>query len=389
VVSARAAALLGAAALASPCSARAQEVPPTEATPAAADPSAADVSTAAEPVDAFRWTRVELHGRVLVRGFTEDEDGASASDVDAENLRVELRWRPARWLRATVEYDQAEDAHLKDAYLALESGRLEVRVGQFKPPVSPIQMESRWDLPAADRGLVSQVLVGSFGIAGRRPGVQLAWDQKGGPWRAAAGVFRASNVRGDRLGDEAFDNLAKDWDAVKATGRLAWRQRRLEVGAAFDLRPAEPVPGEGYSHYWTAGADVTWSARRHGPRVWAEGYLGSSWQDADPFDGDPATFLAGRVLAGWRFGSGKARDLAAEPYAAASVFDPDASVRDDILWELAGGVRLGGFRHLRLVIEAQHRGVGRNAPLSLGVLPFGGRPPSSRTRLVAQVGAAF
>jgi len=375
----RRAALGLAVALASLSRAHAQEVPPTPEAPA----------VASEAPDHFRWKRFELRGRVLVRGWTDREDGESTSDFDAENARLELRWRPAGWLRGVVEYDQAENKHLKDAYFAFRTGRFEVRAGQFKPPVSPLQMESRWDLPSGDRGLLSEVLIDTFGIAGRRPGVQVEWDQRGGPFVARGGVFRASNVRGDRIGDEAFDNVAKDWEAVKATARLAWSRKRLEVGAAFDLRPAEPVPGEGYRHFWTAGADLTWSARGGGPRVWAEGYAGSSWQDADAFDGDDATFLAGRVLAGWRFGGKKKRDLSVEPYAAGTLFDPDASVREDLMWEVSGGVHLGALGHLRLVLEAQHRSVARNAPLSLGLFPLGGRPPSSRTRLVAQLGAAF
>ncbi len=360
--------------------ARAQEAPP---------PAPADSPATSETPDRFRWTRFELRGRVLVRGWTDREDGESTSDFDAENARLELRWRPARWLRGVVEYDQAEDEHLKDAYFAFRRGRFEVRAGQFKPPVSPIQMESRWDLPSADRGLLSEVLIDSFGIAGRRPGLQVEWDQAGGPFLARAGVSRASSVRGDRIGDEAFDNLAKDWEAVKATARLAWRHRRMEAGASFDLRPAEPVPGEGYSHFWTAGGDLTWSRRRDGPRAWAEGYVGSSWQDSNAFDGDPATFFAGRVLAGWRFGGRKKRDLSVEPYAAGTLFDPDTSVREDLLWEVVAGVHLAALGHLRLVLEAQHRGVARNAPLSLGLFPLGDLPPSSRTRLEAQLGAAF
>jgi hypothetical protein len=196
-------------------------------------------------------------------------------------------------------------------------------------------------------------------------------------------------VRGDRIGDETFDNYAQDWDALKATARLSWRKKRLEAGASFDLRPAEPVPGGDYARFWTAGADLTWSARRDGPRVWAEGYVGSSWQDADAFDGRTATFLAGRVLAGWRFGGARKRDLSVEPYAAGTLFDPDASVREDLMWEAAGGIHLGALGHLRLTLEAQHRGVSRNVPLSLGLFPIGYRPPASRTRLVAQLGAAF
>jgi hypothetical protein len=350
----------------------------------AASPSPA----ATETRDRFRWTRLELHGRVLVRGWSDSEDGESTSDFDAESARLEVRWRPAGWLRAVVEYDQAEPKHLKDAFLGVRGGRIEVRAGQFKPPVSPIQMESRWDLPSADRGLLSEVLVESFGIAGRRPGLQIEWDQMGGPFLARAGVFGASSVRGDRVGDGSFDDVAGDWDAVKATARLAWQPRRAEVGLSFDLRPAEPVPGEGYSHFWTAGADFTWSRRRDGPRVWVEGYSGSSWQDTSAFDGQDATFVAGRVLAGWRFLGGK-RDLSVEPYAAGTLFDPDSSVREDLLWELATGIKAAALGHLRLVLEIQHRDVGRNAPLSLGLFPIGERPPFSRTRLVAQLGAAF
>jgi Phosphate-selective porin O and P len=360
-----------------------------EAPPAADTPLAPEAPAASETPDRFRWTRFELRGRVLVRGWTDREDGQSRSDFDAENARLELRWRPATWLRGVVEYDQAEDKHLKDAYFAFRGGRFEVRAGQFKPPVSPLQMESRWDLPSADRGLLSEVLIDSFGIAGRRPGLQVEWDQAGGPFVARAGLFRASSVRGDRIGDGAFDNLARDWQAVKTTGRLAWRHRRVETGVSFDLRPAEPVPGEGYSHFWTAGADFTWSRRRDGPRAWAEAYAGSSWQDSNAFDGESATFLSGRVLAGWRFGGRKKRDLAIEPYAAGTLFDPDTSIREDLLWEVAFGIHLGALGHLRLDLEAQHRSVARNAPLSLGLFPLGEAPPSSRTRLVAQLGAAF
>lgn len=337
--------------------------------------------------DGFRWGRLELRGRVLARYVSDREEGTSASDFEAENLRLELRWRPARWLRAVVEYDQAEDTHLKDAYLALRPGRFEVRAGQFKPPVSPIEMDSRWNLPVSERGLVSEVLSYSYGICGRRPGAQASWDH--GRLSATAGLFRASSVRGDRLGDEAFDNLSKDWGALKATGRLEWSRKRAGLGASFDLRPAEPLPGAGYRRFWTLAVDAAWAARKKGgPRATLEGYLGSTWQDANPFDGVDARFLAGRALAGWRFGR-KTRDLFVEPYAMLSALDPDTSVREDLLWEASAGLHAGGLRHLRLVLEAQRRGVSRYAPLALGLLPLGQAPPASRTRLVAQLGASF
>lgn len=369
--------------------ASAQEAPPAPVTPPPPTAAAAEAAGPAEAEDAFRWRRVELGGRVLARGFTERAGGTSRSDAEAENARVELRWRPARWLRGAFEYDAVDDRHLKDAYLAFRGGGFEARAGQFKPPFSPVQMSSRWDLPTADRGLLSELLVYSFGIAGRRPGLQVEWSQPKGALVAMAGVFRASSVRGDRIGDEAFDNLARGGAAWKATARLAYARKRLEAGTSFDLRPAEPVPGEGYRRLWTSGVDLTWAARRAGPRVWAEGCAGSSWQDANAFDGDDALFLGGRVIAGWRFGGGKEARVTLEPFVGGTLFDPDASVRDDLLWEAAGGVHLSGFSHFRLTLEAQRRTVSRNAPLSLGLFTPGARAEGGRTRLVAQLGAAF
>ena len=353
----------------------------------AASPAAAPL---ADDGKGFRWLRFELHGRVLAHAWSESVDGASTSDLEAENARLELRWQPSRMLRAVVEADAAEDNHLKDAYVALRPARFELRAGQFKPPVSPIEMASRWALPVADRGLLSELLAYSFGIAGRRPGAQVSWDPKGRGLSLSGGVFRASSARGDRIGDEAFDNLA-DWGMLKATARLARAGKRSELGVVFDLRPAEPLPGEGYRHFWTAGADLSWAVdRRRGPRAWLEGYAGSSWQDDDAFDGDDAIFLAGRALGAWRFGSEKRkRGLFVEPYVAAALVEPDTSVVDDLLWEASGGVHAGAFSHLRLVLEVQHRQVARNAPLSLGLLPLGQAAPYTRTRLVAQLGAAF
>ena len=112
-------------------SAAAQEsTAPQEAPPSSGAPAAVEAPATSEAPDSFRWTRFELHGRVLVRGWTDHEEGESTSDFDAENARLELRWRPARWLRGGVEYDQAEDKHLKDAYLAFR-GRFEIRADRI------------------------------------------------------------------------------------------------------------------------------------------------------------------------------------------------------------------------------------------------------------------
>jgi hypothetical protein len=358
---------------------------PVTTPPAASAPAA----EAVEPARSFGWGRFDLNGRVLLLGHASSESGQTTTDTDIDEVRLQVRWRPSKSFTGVLEGAAMEDRHLKDAYVAVRAGRFEARIGQFKPPISSIENTSRLRLPAVDRGLLSQVLEDAFGVAGRRPGVQLEWDQKNGPLRALAGVFRASNVRGDRIGDESFDNFARDWSQLKTTVRLARATKRLEIGASFDVRPAEPVPGEGYRRFWTGAADLSWSARAEGPRAWLEGYAGRSWQDATPFDGQDATFLAGRTIAGWRFGAERTRRVTFEPYVSAGLLDPDASVREDLLWEIAGGVHLTSFGHLRLDLEAQRRAASRNTPLSLGIFAAGPQPGGTRTRLVVLLGAAF
>jgi hypothetical protein len=368
----------------------------------AQEPPAPTRPDASRPKDgpfALRWQGFELHARFLGRVFSDRTESETETDLEAENVRFEVRWRPRPWVRGVLEWDHeqalnrwfdAREVRLKDAFLELRPGRFRIRAGQFKSPISPIELESRWDLPASERGLLSDVLGFSFGISGRRPGLELRWNQKGGPLAATAAVQRSSSTRGERIGDESFDNVAKDWGALTTTARLAWEGKRLEIGGVFDLRPAEPVPGEGYERFWTAGADLSWRTKsRAGARAWAEGYVGSSWQDSDAFDGRSATFLAGRVLGAWSLFLHERRSLYVEPYVMAALLEPDTTVREDLVWEASGGFHLGGFGHLRLVLEAQHRHVSRNAPSSLGLSPAGGTPARSRTRLVAQIGAAF
>jgi hypothetical protein len=311
------------------------------------------------------------------------------SELDIDNARLTLRWGPARWLRGQLEYDVAMSRKLKDAFLTARTDWLSLRGGQFRPPFSVVAMDSRWELPIAERGQLDVVLRDSMGILGRRPGFQLGYQPRGGDTRVFLGVFRASSVRGDRIGDGAFTDWAEDW-TLKLAGRLQHDLGHLRVGLSGDYRPAEPVPGDGLTYYWTGGADIAWRPGRKsgGWRLWGEGVSGSSWQDSNPFDGVSTTFIGGQVIVAWRYGGRRRRAFYAEPYALASILDPDTSVRDDLLWEAAGGINVGRWDQVRVTVEMQRRAAGVNAPPSLGFL-FDDEPPFSRTRLVLQLGGVF
>jgi hypothetical protein len=377
----------------------AAEAPPQEPVPTGEEPlveTADDDGDAAQnEVGGFHPFRVRLHGRLMARGEWYSEGDVTGSDYTLEDLRAELRWRPADWLRGEVSGDAVGNHHLLDAFLRFRMGAWDLRVGQFKQPFSVVQMDTRWDLPSTERGLVTDVLVDAMGLGDRRPGVQVSHSWPGQRRvTARLGVFRASHTRGDRIGDGSFDEIARDSSpgAHKLAGRISIDRKRLEVGLFGEWRPAEPLPGEGYRRFWATGADLRWSdpPKRGGRRVWVEAFAGSSWQDDNAFDGEDTTFLAGRLIGAWRRGGRKRGGLYLEPYVTLGLVDPDTSIREDLMWEALTGLNLGSWDRLRLCVELQHRSVARNAPLSLGMFTWDwAAPPASRTGLRVQIAGAF
>jgi hypothetical protein len=338
----------------------------------------------------FRFLRFGARARLISRVTIDTKDGHTS--FDQQNARAELRWMPARWLRGVFEVDVATQRLFKDVYVRFRGRGVGLHVGQFKPPVAALEMKTRWDISSCDRGLVHDVLVEAMGWAGRRPGAMIALTPKG-RFEALIGVFRSSHVRGDRLGDEAFNNLVDDWSPSKQriAARVVGASKRLRIGFSGEWKPAEPIPDEGYQRDWLLNADAAWfdGTKRGGRRIWAEAFVGSSWQDANAFDADHATFLAGRVVCAWRRGGKKTGRVYLEPYMMISMIDPDVSIREDVMWEIVTGVNAGSWRRVRLSLEVQHRRISRNVPLALGIIPRGVAPPTERTRLLLQVGSAL
>lgn len=355
-------------------------------------PSAAveTVSTAA----GFRPFRFRLGVHGFVAATSVDSDGVQEDEVDFTFLRPEIRWEPSEAIRGVFEMDFAGDPRITDAFVRVRSERVGVRVGQFKPPFSTLEMASRWEIPTADRGLLSEVLVDAMGWAGRRPGIE-AQLRKNGHFDldVRLGLFRASHTRGDRIGDEGFDNLRKGYsfDSQSLIGRVEIARKRGSLGFSGEWRPAEPVPGEGSSRFWGVGVDFAWASRKKagGLRAWVEGFCGSSWQDSNAFDGTSTTFVAGRTVLAWRFKGEQKGRLFFEPYARASIADPDTSMASDLVNEVTGGLNAGLWERLRVNLEVQHQQFSRNVPSSLGLEPLAAASPKSRTALIVQVGGGF
>src|SRR4051812_3383426 len=98
-----------------------------------------------------------IRGRVIARTTYENIDAEGGDrrslDLSLPKARLDLRYRPNRWLTVVLKLDAAKKTPVRNAFVQAKSKHLEARAGQFKIPISSITMESSWILPIARRGL--------------------------------------------------------------------------------------------------------------------------------------------------------------------------------------------------------------------------------------------
>jgi hypothetical protein len=346
---------------------------------------------------------VEVHARVFARAefgrhyvVTTDQtgalhqDGVDALDLSIPTARGEIFYRaPFRWFSADLEVEFADEPELKDAWLRAKNRHFMAKAGQFKTPFSAIELESRFSLPTASRGLVHDILVDELEVAGRRPGLALAAETKGSiDLSLTLGAFQGSVLVSREDDDRDVELL--DEQSMRAQSLFA----RTEVGfddVTFGLGYEHRVgtPDVLYiAHYPTFGADMVLDTRvlGRGLRVWLEGIVGGSWFEhaRKPSDDRDAVFTSGRLIIAPRLGGLTAGAAYFEPYGMLGLFDPDTEVAEDLAFEESLGMNAGFWRVARLGLELQINEVGRNFPASYGL----GRNPD-RFGVLLQAGAEF
>jgi hypothetical protein len=343
---------------------------------------------------------VEIGGRIFARAalsrhyetITLDNGVLNQRRIDALDFtiptaRVDLRYEaPGRWLSADVEFELAGQPELKDAWVRARGRHFAAQLGQFKTPFSAIELESRFDLPVAERGFLHDVLTKQLQVAGRRPGVTVS-AEAGGDLRPSLtlGAFQGS-VLIDRQADDLDREplFEQTMDAQSLFARAQLRAGDFKFGAGYEHRVGTPELFT-VAHYPTAGIDVTLDTQSHGRglRVWVEGMAGSSWfeHSRKPIDTEDATFTAVRAIVAPRIGGEERHRFYFEPYGMLGVMDPDIGVVSDLAVEQALGANVGLYRLARIGIELQHRQVERNFPQSYTL----GRNPE---RLAALIQAA-
>jgi hypothetical protein len=345
--------------------------------------------------------RIEVGGRVFARMALAreprtlvDETGTPVeADVDSldtsvPSARLHAKYRaPVKWLSAEVEADFAGDPELKDAYVRARPDTISATAGQFKVPFSAIRLDSPWDLPIAERGLVDDVLVDRFQIAGRRPGFAFGVRGKGGVRpELVVGTFQGSALDDETTGD--FDPIEElTLDSQSLVARATMRVGHVALGAAYEHRVGSPAELE-VEHYATGNVDAVVDAPISGGglRIWVEGIAGESWYEHEvkPADDADAVFVCLRLITAFRFGGARYGEPYIEPYGMISALDPDTDVTSDMVIEEVLGVNVGLWDLVRVGLQGEIARVGRNFPRSVYL-----GQKLDRTALVLQAGLEF
>ncbi|WP_257447988.1 OprO/OprP family phosphate-selective porin [Archangium lipolyticum] len=335
----------------------APEAPKTPEAPEDAPPSEQENEGSIQLPSAFG--SVQVGGRLSVREAIDAKGSeALAGKLSLPAARIELTYQWKKRLRAVVELDVTDG--LKDAYAWLKLSKgFSLRAGQFKVPLSLVELESASKLPLVRRGLGRDVLSDGLGLTGRRLGAQLEWkcSDCDRTLKLRAGVWQSGENE-----EVALENGLGLIPAVRGTWAVL---DSLELGASAQVRPPGTSTSGTWSN-WTAGFDAkhTLAIAQGELRTWAEVLVGRS----DLLVGAEGPLLTARALTAWRIGSGSKGALYVEPFVMLSALDPDLQLQKDLLWEAAGGLNFGQWRRWRLQAQVESRRTEPSVPASLKTL---------------------
>jgi hypothetical protein len=326
------------------------------------------------------WT-LEYGGRLFVRDtFTRIPIGDGVlwrHDRTLEQARVFATYeRKKMRLAFEIEIDDG-GGELKDTYIRLMPiPALRINAGRFKAPMSMIWLESKWSLPATERGILSDIRqedrdlpfggVRAEGVSiEARPAIAIE------P-RVTLAAFH-NPVAGGATGLDPFDDFSQD-----LYGRIEIQPAPvLHAAASFALvgNTAEVGALDTYRHTGVGGVELHLDTPFL--RAWAEGFVGESFfYQADGTTS--GTFAAARALVAVQLDRPFGGLHRLEPFVFGSVLDPTGDVSGDRVSEVAGGASIAFSKHWRLQVEVAHR-------IAEGLAA----PVADSTLFRIQLGAAF
>jgi hypothetical protein len=376
--------------------------------------------------DEDKYGHLEIHGRVFARaGLSTREDRGStgdgprvrvnALDLSLPSARIGFEYQsPLKWLSAEMEAELSGKPKLKDAYARARKRWVTVKAGQFKVPISAIELESAFSLPTVDRGLIHDFLTDVLQVGGRRLGMSVDVHD-----RDAETGLRPTLTLGAFQGSTELDGVVVDIEGQTLRGqsyaaRLELKPGDLTFGVSFEHRTGPErvlaVPTNGTppylgrpsackeacsAHYYTFGADAALDTEMSGTglRLWLDALAGRSWIESEEKRLAPSRALEAafpvfgtlRGVAAFRIGGMTRRAFYIEPYGSAGVLDPDLSYGKDHLTEWVLGVNVGRWKLARVGLEGNLIRGAERLPADLGGYP----QDPDRMSLMLQGAVAF
>jgi hypothetical protein len=350
-------ALLALALVLAPPPALAQEAEPPP------DPAA---KPSEKPAEKRPWA-LELAGRVFVRDTLSRVDVGEAvwrHERAIDQARVSATYDRKR-LRLSLEVDFAGDeAELKDTFIrVMPVDGLRIQAGRFKVPMSFLGLESKWSVPATERGLLSELDLDDRDLpfTGERAegvSIQLRPALPLEP-RFTAALFQSPLASGLTPIDPSED-LTQDLYLRAEIEPL----RDLHLASSFALVGYQEELGVAASLRHLAMGSLELHADMRHLRAWLEGFAGQSFihQDSGRISG---TFLAARALVAPRLRKPLSWIFRLEPYAGGSVLEPTGDRGGDRVSEIVAGVNVAFSRYWRLQLElAQRTAEGMASPVA-------------------------
>jgi hypothetical protein len=322
----------------------------------------------------------DFGGRLFVRDTVTHLDSTTFPDtwnntLEVDSARVNFNFRDERrGIRIQIEAEFADRADLKDAYFRLDlSESMRVKTGRFKRPMSAVALESKWDLPVLERGVISDLEIpnvdagsDALSVGGRSEGVQLEYSGKEMPLepRFYLGVFRGDvHDQSTQLVDLSDDGFPEDVYArvelepssgIRVGLSGAWVAQLSTAGRLDTLRRS-----------FVGNIDVTAEV---GPlRLWVEGFAGKNPLHVElTADGDKAwgSYFAARAIAALRFSRPVKGIRWLEPWISGQLGDvtnADYGANfDDSFFAISGGINVFLKKSYRVQLGIDHTDIGRN-----------------------------
>ena len=322
---------------------------------------------------------LRVGGRVFVRdtlsGIPVAGETLWREERTLDSARAMVSFRPNKRTRMDLEVDFAGDeAELKDTFIAYEPHDLvTLTAGRFKRPVSFLGLESAWEIPRIDRGLLSELRIGTGRLmfaGGRGDGLAIEVDLPGSVQPELTLVVHQSE-----LADELMLEVTDAGQDLFARAEIEPAEG-LHLAVAGGWVGALGVRGDPASYRHRGFGTVEAFLERDVVRVWIEGMAGL---DANTYVGNAQRgwFAAAQALVAPRLEQvGSLRAL--EPYAAAAWYQPSMDQEGDRLVEATAGLAIWVTGKLRLQLEGARR-----------VAEGDTAPARDATILRIQLGAAF